>query len=65
MTDAVLVLAWLVFAHLLADFVLQNDWIAGNKVEYVRTAGGSVRIFVDTLWREPARSADMERKEVS
>jgi hypothetical protein len=22
-------------------------------VEYVRTAGGSVRIFVDTLWREP------------
>jgi hypothetical protein len=30
-TDAVIVLAWLVFAHLLADFVLQNDWIAINK----------------------------------
>ena len=22
-------------------------------IQYVRTAGGSVRIFVDTLWREP------------
>ena len=33
------------------------NWIAGGKVEYVRTAGGSVRIFVDTLWREPARGA--------
>ena len=31
MTDIVLVLAWLVFAHLVADFVLQNDWIALNK----------------------------------
>ena len=30
------------------------NWIAGGKVEYIRTAGGSVRIFVDTLWREPA-----------
>ena len=30
------------------------NWIAGGKVEYVRTAGGSVRIFVDTLWRDPA-----------
>jgi hypothetical protein len=29
--DTVLVLAWLIFAHLLADFVLQNDWIALNK----------------------------------
>ena len=28
MTDTVLILAWLVFAHLVADFVLQNDWIA-------------------------------------
>jgi excisionase family DNA binding protein len=32
------------------------NWIASGKVEYVRTAGGSVRIFVDTLWRDP-RSA--------
>jgi excisionase family DNA binding protein len=29
------------------------NWIAGGKVQYVRTAGGSVRIFADTLWREP------------
>lgn len=28
------------------------NWIAANKVEYRRTAGGSIRIFVDTLWRE-------------
>ena len=27
------------------------NWIADGKVEYVRTAGGSIRIFVDTLWR--------------
>ena len=33
MTDTVLVLAWLVFAHLVADFVLQNDWIAINKAQ--------------------------------
>ena len=31
MTDTVLVLVWLIFAHLVADFVLQNDWIALNK----------------------------------
>jgi excisionase family DNA binding protein len=29
------------------------NWMSSGKVEYVRTAGGSVRIFVDTLWREP------------
>ncbi len=33
------------------------NWIANGKVEYVRTAGGSVRIFVDTLWREPEQRA--------
>ena len=27
------------------------NWMASGKVEYVRTAGGSVRIFVDTLWQ--------------
>jgi len=27
------------------------NWIAGGKIQYVRTAGGSVRIFADTLWR--------------
>jgi excisionase family DNA binding protein len=31
------------------------NWIARGKVEYVRTAGGSVRIFSDTLWRSPDR----------
>jgi len=41
------------------------NWIAGGKVEYVRTAGGSVRIFVDTLWRQPARTSDLTRKEAS
>ena len=29
------------------------NWIGSGKVEYIRTAGGSVRIFADTLWRPP------------
>ena len=33
------------------------NWMAGGKIEYVRTAGGSVRIFADTLWREPTEGA--------
>ncbi len=33
------------------------NWITNGKVEYVRTAGGSVRIFVDTLWRDPGDTA--------
>jgi excisionase family DNA binding protein len=41
------------------------NWIASGKVEYVRTAGGSVRIFVDTLWREPGKTPDLTRKEAS
>jgi excisionase family DNA binding protein len=42
------------------------NWIASGKVEYVRTAGGSVRIFVDTLWREPGRTTpDLTHKEAS
>ncbi len=32
------------------------NWLATGKLEYVRTAGGSVRIFVDSLWRDPVRS---------
>ena len=28
-------------------------WIRANKVEYVRTAGGQIRIYVDTLLRRP------------
>ena len=34
------------------------NWIAAGKVEYVRTAGGSVRIFVDTLWRDPEQQGN-------
>ena len=41
------------------------NWIASGKIEYVRTAGGSVRIFVDTLWRDPSRTPDLTRKEAS
>lgn len=29
------------------------NWISGGKVQYVRTAGGAIRIFADTLWRAP------------
>jgi excisionase family DNA binding protein len=32
------------------------NWIAAGKVEYVRTAGGSIRIFADTLWRDTETS---------
>ena len=32
------------------------NWIAAGKVEYVRTAGGSIRIFADTLWRDASAS---------
>ena len=31
------------------------NWITDGKVQYVRTAGGAIRIFADTLWR-PAES---------
>lgn len=31
MSEPILVLAWLILAHLVADFVFQNDWIAGTK----------------------------------
>jgi excisionase family DNA binding protein len=29
------------------------NWMAAGKIQYVRTAGGAVRIFEDTLWRDP------------
>ena len=29
------------------------NWTAAGKIQYVRTAGGAVRIFEDTLWRDP------------
>ena len=36
------------------------NWISAGKVEYVRTAGGSIRIFADSLWRPstPASEAN-------
>jgi excisionase family DNA binding protein len=37
------------------------NWIAAGKIEYVRTAGGSVRIFADTLWREPGVAPAVRR----
>ena len=33
-------------------------WISAGKVEYVRTAGGSIRIFADSLWRSPGVPVD-------
>ena len=42
------------------------NWISSGKVEYVRTAGGAVRIFVDSLWREPdGQSNRQEWQQVS
>ena len=38
------------------------NWMAGQKVEYVRTAGGSVRIFVDTLWRDSSAQPEAPRE---
>jgi excisionase family DNA binding protein len=32
------------------------NWLSSGKIDYVRTAGGSVRIFVDTLWRDPHKT---------
>jgi excisionase family DNA binding protein len=43
------------------------NWMAAGKVEYVRTAGGAVRIFEDTLWRDanpapvPLKAAEASR----
>ena len=34
-------------------------WISAGKVEYVRTAGGSIRIFADSLWRDAAPTRDV------
>ncbi len=34
------------------------NWIAAGKVEYVRTAGGSIRIFADSLWRDAGERAE-------
>jgi excisionase family DNA binding protein len=39
------------------------NWIAAGKVEYVRTAGGSIRIFADTLWRDAVSSSRSDEAE--
>ena len=36
------------------------NWISAGKVEYVRTAGGSIRIFADSLWRDASAAARSE-----
>jgi excisionase family DNA binding protein len=36
------------------------NWMAAGKVQYIRTAGGAVRIFEDTLWRTPQQSASLQ-----
>jgi excisionase family DNA binding protein len=36
------------------------NWISAGKVEYVRTAGGSIRIFADTLWRDPGSAGSRQ-----
>ena len=33
------------------------NWISAGKVEFVRTAGGSIRIFADSLWRDAGERA--------
>jgi excisionase family DNA binding protein len=36
------------------------NWMHAGKLEYVRTAGGGIRIFTDTLWRD-ATGRPLER----
>jgi len=36
------------------------NWMAGGKIEYVRTAGGSVRIFAYSFWRSPETSSPQQ-----
>jgi excisionase family DNA binding protein len=40
------------------------NWITAGKVEYVRTAGGSIRIFADSLWRDASVSVEGALAEV-
>jgi excisionase family DNA binding protein len=39
------------------------NWISRGKVEYVRTAGGSIRIFADTLWRSSGHETPQQTVE--
>jgi excisionase family DNA binding protein len=34
------------------------NWLQSGKLKYRRTAGGSIRIFEESLWRDPAESLD-------
>jgi excisionase family DNA binding protein len=38
------------------------NWMAGGKIEYIRTAGGSVRIFADSLWKSPEPATKENRE---
>lgn len=40
------------------------NWIADGKIEYRRTAGGSIRIFEHTLWRDDVTPAEKESASV-
>jgi excisionase family DNA binding protein len=39
------------------------NWLSSGKIEYLRTAGGSVRIFVDTLWRDANNASNASNAE--
>ena len=39
------------------------NWISAGKVEYVRTAGGAIRIFADSLWRDASGVRTQESKD--
>ena len=39
------------------------NWIAAGKVEYIRTAGGAIRIFAESLWRDAAPTRDVVANE--
>jgi excisionase family DNA binding protein len=33
-----------------------HNWIASGKVQHIRTAGGRIRIYADSLWRTGTNS---------
>ena len=35
-----------------------HSWIRSNEVEYVRTAGGQVRVYADSLWMRCITAAE-------
>jgi excisionase family DNA binding protein len=37
------------------------NWIGKNKVEWVRTAGGSIRILKDSLYHVPGPQSDTSK----